>query len=566
VSIRTRILLVVVALVAVAMAILDVVSYSVVRRSLISRTDAQLQAASASFLQAMSLGADGTFCGGLPLNSFGALYSADGKKVLAIEGCPTAPSTSSLPVLPAGFVGQLGSQPVPGSVGPARTVTTGSVRIRAELAGVTKTVQTNFGPQDENITVLFVAGEPIAPLNATLDKLLALELIVSISILLAAGAAALFLVQLGLRPLDQMAKTADEIAAGDLSRRVEEPNERTEVGRLGRSLNIMLGRIETAFQAKEASESRLRRFVADASHELRTPLTSIRGYSELFRTGVANRPEDVATALRRIESESTRMSVLVEDLLLLARLDQGRPLGEARVDLLQLASDAVADAGVVAPDRQISVLPVATGAGGAGAGEPSAGEAGAGEPSAGEAGEDFVVPGDGPRLAQVVVNLLSNAVSHTPEGTPIEVVLRATPERVVVEVVDHGPGIPEDERERVFDRFWRADESRQRSKGGTGLGLSIVEAVASAHGGSVRLSETPGGGATFSVDLPRAARPSDEERPAAPDTGAPDTGVPGAGVPGAGVPDAGAPDTGAPNTGAPGLVTVVRASGAPGPE
>jgi two-component system OmpR family sensor kinase len=304
---------------------------------------------------------------------------------------------------------------------------------------------------------------------------LLLEIIVTLSILVAAGATALFLVQLGLRPLEAMAGTAGEIAAGDLSRRVEDTDERTEVGRLGSSLNVMLSRIEQAFRAKEASEDQLRRFVADASHELRTPLTSIRGYAELFRDGGMARPEDLAAALRRIESESSRMSGLVEDLLLLARLDQGRPFDKAPVDLVTVAEDAVRDALVVAPDRQISVR---------------------------TSGDDLIALGDEERLHQVMANLVSNALAHTPEGSPIEIVGEQSGDYVRLQVIDHGPGVPEAERSKVFDRFWRADESRQRSKGGNGLGLSIVAAVVFAHEGRVFVADTPGGGATFVVDLP----------------------------------------------------------------
>jgi two-component system OmpR family sensor kinase len=323
--------------------------------------------------------------------------------------------------------------------------------------------------------LIFVVAEPVTALDSTLGDLLLLEIIVTGSILLAAGAAAWFLVHLGLRPLRDMAKTAGEIAAGNLSRRVDDTDQRTEVGQLGSALNLMLSRIEQAFRDKELSEQRLRRFIADASHELRTPLTSIRGYAELFRR--VREPEgDLSQALRRIEGESTRMSGLVEDLLLLARLDQGRPLDASPVNLVSVCEDVASDARLLAPDRTITV-------------------AGSG---------DVVALGDEARLRQVVTNLVSNAISHTPEASPVEISLATAGGLVELRVSDHGPGIDPADRVRVFDRFWRADESRQRSHGGSGLGLSIVAAVVGSHGGRVFVDDTPGGGATFVVELPRA--------------------------------------------------------------
>ncbi len=470
-AIRTRILVVVVALVLVALAVLDVVSYSVVRTSLISQTDSQLQSAIPRVQHYLEDGSGPAFsssCEGLPLHSYFQVYSLDGTASGDSGFCllSTAKGYPKTPVLSSSFFSHVPSD------GPAYA-TASTYRVLAERW----TPPTfPFGGS----TVILVVGEPMAPVSSTLGNVLLLELIVSASILVAAGAAALFLVQLGLRPLEEMAGTAGEIAEGDLTRRVEETDERTEVGRLGTALNVMLGRIEKAFREKELSESRLRQFIADASHELRTPLTSIRGYAELFRNGAASTPSDLSTALGRIESESERMSGLVEDLLLLARLDQGRPLERAPVDLYAVAEDVARDARVVEPERSVSVV-------------------GSG---------DFVGVGDEGRLRQVFGNLVSNAIKHTSEDSPIEIVLGETEYSVRVAVIDHGPGIPPEDRAKVFDRFWRADESRQRTKGGTGLGLSIVAAVVYAHGGGVFVTETPGGGATFVVELPRA--PQDE--------------------------------------------------------
>ncbi|MGO9911425.1 MAG: sensor histidine kinase [Acidimicrobiales bacterium] len=466
-AIRTRILIVVVALVFVALTVLDIVSYTVVRHSLISNADTELQAAAPTFLHSLhdllNTGEPGALCGGLPLNSFGAIYTTTGTPTHVVDSCPLV-SGVKLPKLPSSFLSTVDS-----STDPVST-TISSYRVMVQQATLT-----GQGPPTP---IIFVVGEPIAPVNSTLGTVLLLELLVTGSILVAVGATAFFLVQLGLRPLEAMAGTAGEIAAGDLSRRVEDADERTEVGRLGSSLNVMLSRIEQAFRAKEASEEQLRRFVADASHELRTPLTSIRGYAELFRDGGVARPEDLAAALRRIDSESSRMSGLVEDLLLLARLDQGRPFDMSPVDLVTVVEDVVRDSLVVAPDREISV-------------RMSPG--------------DLVALGDEERLHQVIANLVSNALAHTPERSPVEVVGNQAGSYVRLQVIDHGPGIPEEERSKVFDRFWRADESRQRTKGGNGLGLSIVAAVVFAHGGRVFVEDTPGGGATFVVDLPAAA-------------------------------------------------------------
>ena len=284
-----------------------------------------------------------------------------------------------------------------------------------------------------------------------------------------------WLVGLGLRPLERMGRHRRRDRPGDLSQRVEPATSTTEVGRLGLALNGMLHQIEGAFAERAASEARLRQFAADASHELRTPLTSIRGYAELFRRGADQRPEDLAKAMRRIEEEAVRMGVLVDDLLLLARLDQGRPLEQHAVDLTQLARDAVDDAR--AADAQRNVTLATNGA--------------------------VTVLGDEQRLRQVLANLLTNAFTHTPEGTPVRVSVVSRPHEAVIEVADQGPGLSEQEQAQVFEQFWRADAARQRATGGAGLGLSIVRAIAVAHGGTVDVASTPGAGATFRVHLPR---------------------------------------------------------------
>ena len=278
---------------------------------------------------------------------------------------------------------------------------------------------------------------------------------------------------------NRWAQTAGAIAAGDLSQRVEPADEHSEVGRLGLALNSMLGQIEGAFAERTASEARLRRFVADAGHELRTPLTSIRGYAELFRRGASERPEDLAKTMRRIEEAAARMGVLVEDLLLLARLDQGRPLEHEQFDLSRLAAAAVDDLRAAAPERPVTFE--STGA--------------------------VVVNGDEYRIRQVVANLLENARAHTPPATPVEVRVGEAGENAVIEVADQGPGMSPEDAARAFERFYRADPSRARDSGGAGLGLAIVAAIIEAHGGRTEVQTAPGEGATFRIWIPKAGAP-----------------------------------------------------------
>jgi two-component system OmpR family sensor kinase len=331
-----------------------------------------------------------------------------------------------------------------------------------------------------------VLAVPVDDTTATLHRLLLIEAAVTTAALAAATALGWWLVRVGLRPLRQVEDTAAVIAGGDLDHRVPGDDANTEVGHVARALNIMLARIADAFAERDAtvdalrrSEERLRRFVADASHELRTPLAAVAGYAELFERGASERPEDLARVMRGIRTETARMAELVQDLLLLARLDEGRPLAREPVELVSLVAEAVEAARAAGPDWPVEV----------------------------RADRPVEVVGDAARLRQVVDNLLANVRAHTPRGTRTETRVTADGDRggAVVQVIDHGPGLGREGAARVFERFYRADASRSRTLGGAGLGLAIVAAITGAHGGTVEASPTPGGGATFTVRLPPVA-------------------------------------------------------------
>jgi two-component system, OmpR family, sensor kinase len=330
-----------------------------------------------------------------------------------------------------------------------------------------------------------VIGLPTGGVTDTLSQVVTLVAGSTVVGLVLVSAGGLWLVRRNLAPLERVAHTATQVSrrrldSGDvaLAERVPEADTdaRTEVGQVGRALNDLLDNVEGALQARHDSEQRVRQFVADASHELRTPLASIRGYAELSRREPEPVPQSVAHALSRVESEALRMQGLVEDLLLLARLDAGRPLDRQPVDLSLLAMDAVSDAHAASPDHHWELdLP----------------------------DEPVEVTGDRARLHQVIANLLANARTHTPAGTRVVTSIRSAGSWVRLSVADDGPGVPEALQGNVFQRFTRGDDSRSRSGGSTGLGLSIVQAVARSHGGSVELSSRPGD-TTFTVRLPAA--------------------------------------------------------------
>jgi two-component system OmpR family sensor kinase len=344
-----------------------------------------------------------------------------------------------------------------------------------------------------------IAAVSLHDTDATLGRLVLVEGLVGAGVLVALVVLGWLMIRFGLRPLERIQRTASEIAHGDFSRRIAPVDERTEVGRLALSLNEMLAQIERAFDARTISEERLRQFLADASHELRTPLSAIRGYAELQRLGALEEPGETERAMERIEAEASRMGELVEDLLTLAHLDELPAPKSAPVDLGELAERALEEARALAPDTTLKLR--------------CEGDDGA-----------YTVSGDAEGLHRVLSNLLRNAIVHTPPATPVEVRLARAPDRISLEVRDHGPGLPVGAEQHAFERFWRAQGGRRRGPGGSGLGLAIVKAIVEAHHGQVHAERAPGGGALFRVTLPVDARFSgNAQRTPSPSTLARDT-------------------------------------------
>ncbi|HZD64958.1 MAG TPA: HAMP domain-containing sensor histidine kinase [Acidimicrobiales bacterium] len=474
-SLRARLLLGLLALVAVGLGVSDVAATAALRSYLVGRVDRQLVLAQQTvvprFLALPTESGARQVTGALGgSDTYVALLSPDGTVARSLTIVDTSPGATvrapSPPRLPAGLSQASGPVTVSSSQGGSP-----AWRVLANPLGTGGAV---------------VVAASLGSVAATLGHLALIEGLIVAAVLALVAVVARWLVRLGLRPLDRMGDVAGAIAGGDLSRRVEPADPGTEVGRLGQALNAMLTQIEAAFGAQRASEERLRRFVADASHELRTPLTSIRGYAELSRRRAGASSGDLAHAMGRIEAESIRMGGLVEDLLLLARLDQGRPLARAPVDLAVVAADAVADARATDHERPIDL----------------------------RAGSPVPVVGDEARLRQVAANLLANARQHTPAGTPVAVAARIEGDQAVLEVADQGPGLDPRDAARVFERFYRADASRSRDRGGAGLGLSIVAAITEAHGGRATLETAPGQGTVVAVVLPPARQGPPTPRPA----------------------------------------------------
>lgn len=487
-SLRAKLVASLLALVIVALVVISCIGIFQLRNYLVGRADQQIQQAYGKLVPSSSI-QRGTWSSSQELqiatnmiaeafDTSGNVYSV-GPSILD----PRQPSYV-LPLTPSWLAANTGSYV---------TVRAGGTRWRTYVGTVTTL--------DGSATYYVVVASDLTDVYRTIGELTVIDVIVSAAVLLVLAIVGFAVVQANLRPLVDIEETAGEIAEGHLNRRVRERDPRTEIGSLGHSLNVMLSQIESAFHAREESEAaahrseeRMRRFVADASHELRTPLTTIRGFAEYYRQrgGTAQEwdqdglsAEDLNRIMHRVEAEAARMGLLVEDLLMLARMDQQRPLARNPVDLLVLTADAVQDARMLAPDRSIGLSV--------------------------QRGAAFLVNGDEARLRQVIGNLMSNALTHTPEGTPIEVSIasgtlrdRSTAQAVVLTVTDHGPGMTKEQAERAFERFYRVDAARTRAKGGSGLGLAIVSALVDAHGGEVSLRTGPGEGASFRVALPLA--------------------------------------------------------------
>jgi two-component system, OmpR family, sensor kinase len=323
---------------------------------------------------------------------------------------------------------------------------------------------------------LHVTALPLTDVDNTVARLITVEVVATLIILAVLGAVTWWVIRLGIRPIKQMTQTATAIAGGELSHRVPAMAPSTEAGELGLALNHMLQTLETAFAERTESQERLRRFVADASHELRTPVTTIRGYAELYRMGGLTDRGELDEAMRRTEQEAVRVARLVDDLLALAKFDEGRPLDRRPTDLTPLVADAARDARAVDPERPITT----------------------------DLNGPIVVLGDEDRLRQVLGNIVGNALVHTPPGVPIELTAAKADGNARITVIDHGPGMAPEVVARVTERFYRADRARARDRGGSGLGLAIADAAVTAHGGTIAVASTVGEGTTVTVTLPLA--------------------------------------------------------------
>ena len=492
-SLRLRLLLALVSLVLVGLVVADAVTYVSLRSFLLQRVDQQLVDArypvvralieAGSQLSQSQLNIPPGQVPELPPGTYGEVLAASGA-VLGKISFTYGGSIEGAPSLPSSLAGTLGVD------GGQTTLTVGSSGGHVQYR-----VLAWRSPGSDYILVVAI---PLHEVSQTLGHVLLIEVLVTLGVLVGLALLGWWIVRCEMRPLDDMATTAGAIAAGDLTQRVQRAEPHTEVGRLGLALNAMLAQIEQAFARRKASEDALRRFLAQASHELRTPLASIRGYAELFRRGARERPQDLELAMRRIEQEAARMGVLVEDLLLLARLDEGRPLERAPVDLARVAADAANDARITAPERRIEC----------------------------DAPAPVVVDGDDMRLRQVAANLVMNALQHAGRDAAVHVSVRGRDGWAELAVGDDGVGMAPDVAERAFEPFFTATNGRRDAdaegggevaaapadarKTGTGLGLAIARSIVQAHGGSIDLESAPGAGSRFTVRLPLSPPPPTE--------------------------------------------------------
>ncbi len=467
-SLRNRLILAAVVLTALAISASDFAANTALRSYLISQVDQELLSISGGSLTRLDragIEEENESNEGSPFREFRPL-----------RGVPTSASVTLLDV-DGNLIGRVG-----GDLSKEQIAVVGMTISEVQEKGNKPfTIKGDDGQPDVRAVAQVlptglgsvIVANSLAEVDRTLNRLGFFFLILGLLALLAIALVSRWIIAISLKPLEAVEETAEAIAAGDLSARLPAAKPDTEVGRLTTALNTMLGRIEESFAARVSSENKLRRFVADASHELRTPLTAIRGFAELHRQGAVVGEEKTKELVGRIEKESIRMSSLVEDLLLLARLDQSREMAQDPVDLNALLVEAVASAKAAGPNHPIELS------------LPSA--------------EVFVL-GDNERIHQVVANLLANARTHTPNGSQIKVLLEQGVTETIISVSDNGPGLSESDQERIFERFFRADPSRARTSGeGSGLGLSIVDAVMKAHGGYVSVQSKLGAGATFKL-------------------------------------------------------------------
>lgn len=471
-SLTWRLLAVLIVLLVVALTLTSIATSAIMRRYLVDRTVEELQTAAAPVAaRVLPQYLNRDDAPDVPSSYVVAIMGTDGQPVATLV--PPGIDAASLPQLSG--------------------LTPGDERVRSREpfvlpAGDNGPAWVVVAGEMGNSSGTYAVATSLAGVEQTINKTIAASFTVSLLFVLLCVFIGWIGFRRAFRPLRTIEDTAAAIAAGDLTRRVPEHAAHDEVRSLSGSINAMLAQIEEAFRVREASEKRMRRFVTDASHELRTPLATVRGYAELYRQGAVSTPEQTAVAMSRIENEATRMAGLVDDLLTLARLDNERPMTLRTVDLTVLAADAVQDARARDASRTIRMLPL---------------------------GRSFTrteVIGDDARLRQVITNLLANALAHTPEGSPIEVVVGRRETSIRLEVRDHGRGLTPEDAAKVFERFYRNDPARGRRKsGGYGLGLAIVAAIVESHGGRVGVATTPGGGATFVIELPAAAPETTED-------------------------------------------------------
>jgi two-component system, OmpR family, sensor kinase len=480
-SLRSRLLLAVGIVALLALLAADIVTYKELRSFLYNRVDQDLMQSAPHYLsEATGSNGNGPQPGGGPpqgggpgfqVTLFGEVVTPAGRAAQGISQSYYQ-GTEYTPAISAADIKSFSAEPNGTEVTYFDTTST-------TMGGPDFRVLAEKLPTGD----ILVIAEPSNDVGATLNALERAEIIVSALALVAATLLGWWLVRRGLRPLVAMERTAESIADGELDERVPGVNESTEVGRLAGTLNVMLARIQQAFEQRDATEAdlratqeRLRRFVADASHELRTPLAAVSAYAELFERGASSRPEDLGRVLQGIRTETSRMGRLVEDLLLLARLDEGIPLSTGPVELVSLASDAVRTAKAVGPQWPVTLV----------------------------AENPVEVVADEARLRQILDNFLANVRAHTPEGTTATVTVGTAGDMALIEVRDNGPGFTQEQATKVLERFYRTDASRSREHGGAGLGLSIAVSIASAHGGEVRAAPAPGGGAVFTAFIPVA--------------------------------------------------------------